>query len=166
MLGWSAQEAAEVLDDSVAAVTSALQRARAGLEKRQRHAPVPNAQERAVVQRFMTAWDAVDIDGLVTLLSDDALMTMPPERMRVAGARAIGDFFGSVPQDGRLDEIRLVPTSTNRQPALAAYARGDDGKHHPYGLMVLKIDGERIAGIVGFPDPWLFERCGLPSELA
>jgi RNA polymerase sigma-70 factor (ECF subfamily) len=86
--------------------------------------------------------------------------------MRVAGARAIGDFFGSVPQDGRLDEIRLVPTSTNRQPALAAYARGDDGKHHSYGLMVLKIDGERIAGIVGFPDPWLFERCGLPSELA
>jgi catechol 2,3-dioxygenase-like lactoylglutathione lyase family enzyme len=90
----------------------------------------------------------------------------PPERMRVAGASAIGDFFGSVPQDGRLNEIRLVPTSTNRQPALAAYARGDDGKHHPYGLMVLKIDGERIAGIVGFPDPWLFERCGLPSELA
>src|SRR5205823_11015642 len=63
VLGWSAQEAAEALDDSVAAVTSALQRARAGLEKRRRHVPVPNAQERAVVQRFMRAWDAVDIDG-------------------------------------------------------------------------------------------------------
>jgi RNA polymerase sigma-70 factor (ECF subfamily) len=113
----------------------------------------------------MTAWDAVDIDGLVSLLSEDALMTMPPERMRVAGARAIGDFFGSVPQDGRLDEIRLVPTSANRQAALAAYSRGDDGKHRPYGLMVLQIEGERISGIVGFPDPWLFERCGLPSEL-
>jgi RNA polymerase sigma-70 factor (ECF subfamily) len=86
--------------------------------------------------------------------------------MRVAGARAIADFFGSVPQGGRLEEIRLVPTSTNRQPALAAYSRRDDGKHRPYGLMVLQIDGERIAGIVGFPDPWLFERCGLPSELA
>jgi len=166
VLGWSAQEAAEVLDDSVAAVTSALQRARAGLEKRRRHVPVPNAQERAVVQRFMTAWDSVDIDGLVSLLSEDALMTMPPERMRVAGARAIGDFFGSVPQGGRLNEIRLVPTSANRQPALAAYSRGDDGKHRPYGLMVLQIDGDRIAGILGFPDPWLFERCGLPSELA
>jgi RNA polymerase sigma-70 factor, ECF subfamily len=166
VLGWSAQETAEVLDDSVAAVTSALQRARAGLDKRRRHVPVPNAQERAVVKRFMTAWDAVDIDSLVSLLSEDALMTMPPERMRVAGARTIGDFFGSVPQGGLLNEIRLVPTSTNRQPALAAYSRGDDGKHRPYGLMVLQIDGDRIAGILGFPDPWLFEQCGLPSELA
>src|SRR5436305_1161243 len=165
VLGWSAQETAEVLDDSVAAVTSALQRARAGLEKRRRHVAVPNAQERAVVQRFMMAWDAVDIDGLVSLLSEDALMSMPPERMRVAGARAIGDFFGSVPQGGRLNEIRLVPTSANRQPALAAYARGDDGKHRPYGLMVLQIDGDRIAGILGFPDPWVFEQCGLPPEL-
>jgi RNA polymerase sigma-70 factor (ECF subfamily) len=113
----------------------------------------------------MTAWDAVDVDGLVALLTEDALMTMPPERMRVAGARAIGDFFGSVPQGGRLDEIRLVPTSANLQPVLAAYSRGDDGKHRPYGLMVLQIEGDLIAGIVGFPDPWLFEQCGLPSEL-
>jgi RNA polymerase sigma-70 factor (ECF subfamily) len=113
----------------------------------------------------MTAWDAVDIDGLVALLSEDALMTMPPERMRVAGAQAIGDFFGSVPQGGRLDEIRLLPTSANRQPALAAYARGDDDKHRPYGLMVLQIESDLIAGIVGFPDPWLFEQCGLPSAL-
>jgi lactoylglutathione lyase len=88
-----------------------------------------------------------------------------PDRMRVAGARAIGDFFASVPQGGRLEEIRLVPTSANRQPALAAYSRSDDGKHRPYGLMVLQIEGDLIAGIVGFPDPWLFEQCGLPSEL-
>ena len=165
VLGWSAKEAAEALDDSVAAVTSALQRARVSLEGTRRHIPTPGAQERALVKRFMTAWDAVDIEGLVSLLSEDAVMTMPPERMRVAGARAIGDFFESVPQGGRLNEIRLVPTSANRQPALAAYARGDDGKHRPYGLMVLQIDGDRIAGILGFPDPWLFERCGLPPEL-
>jgi RNA polymerase sigma-70 factor (ECF subfamily) len=101
----------------------------------------------------------------VSLLSEDALMTMPPERMRVAGARAIGDFFGSVPQGGRLNEIRLLPTWANRQPALAAYSRGDDGKHRPYGLMVLQIEDERIAEILGFPDPWLFEQCGLPPEL-
>jgi hypothetical protein len=165
VLGWSAKEAADVLGDSVAAVTSALQRARAAVEKRRRHVPAPDAQERALLRQFMTAWDAVDIDGLVSLLSEDALMTMPPERMRVAGARAIGDFFGSVPQEGRLDEIRLVHTSANRQPALAAYSRGDGGKHRPYGLMVLEIDGGLISGIVGFLDPWLFERCGLPHEL-
>ena len=165
VLGWSAKEAAETLDDSVAAVNSALQRARVGLEKARRHSPAPGARERALVKRFMAAWDAVDVDGLVELLTEDALMTMPPERMRVAGARAIGDFFGSVPQDGRLDEIRLVPISVNRQPALAAYSRGEDGRHRPYGLMVLQIEGDLISGIVGFPDPWLFEQCGLPAEL-
>jgi RNA polymerase sigma-70 factor (TIGR02960 family) len=165
VLGWSAKETAEALEDSVAAVNSALQRARVGLEGTRRQVPAPSERERALVKQFMTAWDAVDIDGLVALLSEDALMTMPPERMRVAGARAIGDFFGSVPQGGRLEEIRLVPTSANRQPALAAYSRRDDGKHQPYGLMVLQIEGDQIAAIVGFPDPWLFEQCGLPSAL-
>jgi RNA polymerase sigma-70 factor (TIGR02960 family) len=165
VLGWSAKETAEALEDSVAAVNSALQRARLGLEGKRRHIPAPGGQERALVKRFMAAWDAVDVDGLVALLTEDAVMTMPPERMRVAGARAIGDFFGSIPQDGRLDEIRLVPTSANRQPALAAYSPGVDGKHRPYGLMVLQIEGDSISGIVGFPDPWLFEQCGLPSEL-
>ena len=165
VLGWSAKEAAEALDDSVAAVTSALQRARIGLEGARRHNSVPSARERALVKRFMAAWDAVDVDGLVALLTEDALMTMPPERMRLAGARAIGDFFASVPLGGRLDEIRLVPTSANLQPALAAYSRGVDGKHRPYGLMVLQIE-DLISGIVGSPDPWLFKECGLPSELS
>jgi RNA polymerase sigma-70 factor (ECF subfamily) len=112
----------------------------------------------------MAAWDAVDIDGLVELLTTDAVMTMPPERMRIAGGPAIGAFFGTVPQEGRLDTIRLLPTAANRQPALAAYASAD-GKHRPYGLMVLEVEDDRISGIFGFPDPWLFEQLGLPSEL-
>ncbi len=165
VLGWSAKEAAEALEDSVAAVNSALQRARRGVEGARRHTPSPGERERALVKRFMAAWNAVDLDALVALLTEDAVMTMPPERMRVAGARAIGDFFGSVPQDGQLDEIRLLPTSTNRQPALAAYSRGDDGKYRPYGLMVVQIEDDLIAGIFGFPDPWLFEQCGLPQAL-
>ncbi len=165
VLGWSAKEVAEALEGSVGAVTSALQRARGRVADARPRTPEPREHELALVKRFMAAWDAVDIDGLVALLTEDAVMTMPPERMRVAGARAIGDFFASVPQDGRLDEIRLVPTASNRQPALAAYAPADDGEHRPYGLMVLRVDGNAIAGIVGFPDPWLFEQCGLPSEL-
>jgi RNA polymerase sigma-70 factor (ECF subfamily) len=166
VLGWSAKETAAALDDSVAAVNSALQRARTGLDGTRRHVPASGERERALVRRFMTAWDAVDVEGLVALLTEDAVMAMPPERMRVAGARAIGDFFGSVPQEGRLDEIRLVATAANRQPALAAYARGDDGKHRPYGLMVLQVEGGLISGIVGFPDPWLFEQSGLSGELS
>jgi RNA polymerase sigma-70 factor, ECF subfamily len=165
VLGWSAREAAETLEDSVAAVNSALQRARTGLEGARRHMSAPGARERALVRRFMAAWDAVDVEGLVALLTEDALMTMPPERMRVDGARAIGDFFASVPQGGRLDEVQLVPTAANRQPTLAAYARGAAGSYRPYGLMVLRIEDDLVSGIVGFPDPWLFEQCGLPSEL-
>ncbi len=70
------------------------------------------------------------------------------ERLRWRGddprARAIGDFFASVPRDGRLDEIRLLSSAANRQRALAAYAR-DDGKYTPYGLMVMSFDRNRIA---------------------
>ena len=165
VLGWSAKEVAEALEDSVGAVTSALQRARKSLERAPRRASEAGDSERAPVRRFMAAWDAVDIDGLVALLTEDAVMTMPPERMRVAGAAAIGAFFAAVPQAGRLDEIRLVPTAANRQPALGAYALTDDRTYRPYGLMVLEIEGDLISGIVGFPDPWLFEQCGLPSEL-
>jgi RNA polymerase sigma-70 factor (ECF subfamily) len=165
VLGWSAKEVAEALDESVGAVTSALQRARNGIENAHRHHPDTGEQERALVKRFMAAWEAVDIDALVTLLTADAVMTMPPERMRFAGASAIGDFFASVPLQGRLDEIRLLPTAVNRQPALAAYAHTDGGRHQAYGLMALQLEGQVISGIVGFPDPWLFEQCGLPSEL-
>jgi RNA polymerase sigma-70 factor (ECF subfamily) len=166
VLGWSAREAAEALADSVPAVNSALQRARAGLRRERRHVDVTGSRERALVQRFMAAWDAVDIDRLVALLTEDAVMTMPPERLRVAGARAIGDFFGTVPREGRLDEMPLVATYANRQPALAAYAPGEGGTRRPYGLMVLQVDGGLVSGIFGFPDPWLFEQCGLPRELS
>jgi len=167
VLGWSAKEVADALDTSVGAVTSALQRARRSLERTRGGARVaaPDDRERALVDDFMAAWRAVDIDGLVALLTDAAVMTMPPERMRIVGAAAIGEFFATVPQAGRLDEIDLLPTATNRQPALAAYARGDDGKSRPYGIMVLQIEDGRITGIVGFPDPWLFQQCGLPAEL-
>ena len=163
VLGWSARETAGSLGDSVAAVNSALQRARSSLETKRRDTFTPIERERVLLRRFMAAWDAVDIDALVRLLTDDAVMTMPPERMRVAGARAIGDFFGSVPQDGRLDEIRLVAFAANRQPALAAYVHRDDGSHVPYGMMVIEIEGDLISGIVGFPDPWLFEQAGLQT---
>ena len=164
VLGWSAKEVAEALEDSVGAVTSALARARRSLESAERHKPAPAARERALVRRFMVAWETVDIDALVALLTEDAVMTMPPERMRIPGAAAIGRFFASVPQEGRLDEIRLIPTAANRQPALAAYAL-DDGAYRPYGLMVLQLEDGAISGIVGFPDPWLFEQCGLPAAL-
>jgi RNA polymerase sigma-70 factor (ECF subfamily) len=165
VLGWSAKEVAEALDESVGAVTSSLQRARSRLGGPPRKRAAREGEERALVGRFMAAWDAVDIDGLVALLTEDAVMTMPPERMQIAGASAIGGFFATVPQQGRLHEVHLVATVANRQPALAAYALADDGAHHPYGLMVLELEQSLISGIVGFPDPWLFEQLALPAVL-
>lgn len=171
VLDWSAKETADALGDSVAAVNSALQRARAGLSRARSvgapaHVPTTAADERALLRRFMAAWDAVDIDGIVSLLARDATMTMPPEPFFVGGAAAIGDFFATVPCDGHLDLIRLLPTAANRQPALAAYAwDAERCTHSAYGVMVFALEGQAVAGIVGFAEASLFERFGLPSEL-
>jgi RNA polymerase sigma-70 factor (ECF subfamily) len=173
VLGWSAGEVAEVLGDSVAAVASALQRARERLRREQAagmlarvHAPAPPSVEAGLMRRFQDAWAAVDIDEMVGLLAPDALLTMPPEGARIAGAEAIGAFFGSVPLEGRLDRITLVAGRANGQPALAAYAEdAADGVRRPYGVMVFACEGDRIAGITGFPQPELFERLGLPAAV-
>ena len=102
VLGWSAKETAAALEDSLAAVNSALQRARASLDRMrshgaQAHVSAGDEQDRALLEHFMAAWDAVDIDGIVKLLTHDALMTMPPVPTYVLGARAIGEFFATVP---------------------------------------------------------------------
>ena len=171
VLDWSAKETAEVLGDSVAAVNSALQRARAGLERGRRiaaprHAPTDDAEERLLLRRFMEAWEAVDVDGIVSLLARDALMTMPPEPFHARGAETVGRFFRTVPLNGRLDLIRLVPTAANRQPALAAYAWDEQaGGHRAYGVMLFALEGDEVAGIVGFADASLFGRFGLGAML-
>jgi RNA polymerase sigma-70 factor (ECF subfamily) len=171
VLEWSAREVADFLGDSVAAVNSALQRARYRLAREREagalvrmHAQVDQAAERDLMRRFQDAWDSVDIEGLVNLLADDALMTMPPESMRVAGGGQIARFFATVPLDGRLDRMRLVHTRANGQPAFAAYSRDDEpGTHSAYGLMVFALQGDRVAGITGFPfRAELFARLELP----
>jgi RNA polymerase sigma-70 factor, ECF subfamily len=177
VLGWSAREAAEVLGISVAAANSALQRARDRVDREQGehtlarpHRPADDRIEAALMRRFVEAWDAVDVERMTALLAGDALMTMPPEPMRVVGPTQIGGFFATVPMDGRLDLIRLLPTRANGQPALAAYVR-EAGRaedvYAPYGLMVFAVEGERIAGITGFAGyPDLLPRFGLPAELS
>jgi RNA polymerase sigma-70 factor (ECF subfamily) len=173
VLGWTAQEAAELLGSSVASVNSALQRAREKLECERAagrlardHAPASADAEQNVVRQFLAAWEAVDVDGLVALLADDAVMTMPPEPMRLVGTDAIGEFFRTVPAAGALERIRLVPTRANRQPAVAAYMKSEAGTFEAYGVMVLALDGDRVAGITGFAGyPELFPELGLPLEL-
>jgi RNA polymerase sigma-70 factor (ECF subfamily) len=174
-LEWSAKDVAELLGDSVAAVNSALQRARARLEKERGegtlarvHAPTDRASEARVMRAFQDAWAAVDIERIVALLTDDALLTMPPDRLRFAGAGAIGEFFATQPVGGRLERIQFLETRANGQPALGGYAdEQGDGVHRAYGVMVFALRGGQIAGITGFPrDTTLFTELGLPLSIS
>ncbi|HET9738533.1 MAG TPA: RNA polymerase subunit sigma-70 [Solirubrobacteraceae bacterium] len=173
-LDWRAREVADLLDDSVPAVNSALQRARERLAREHDagtlarvHAPASAEVEAAVMRRFQEAWAAVDIDRIVALLTDDAVLTMPPVDMRVDGAAAIGQFFATEPLGGHIERIALVPTRASGQPGFACYADEDGtGEHRAYGVMVFALRGDRIAGITGFPqDTELFEQLGEPLVL-
>lgn len=173
VLGFAATEVADLIGASPTSVHSTLRRARATLAKRQEaglldpdRSSAPDDLQRSLVRRYMDAWHSVDIDGLVALMREDAVMTMPPEPILFRGREAIGEFFASVPAGGALNEVRLVPTRANCQPAVAAYVLDRDaGVHRPYGLMVLTLDGASIAEITGFVDPELFQLFGLPREL-
>jgi RNA polymerase sigma-70 factor, ECF subfamily len=173
VLGFSAREVAELLDVSTASVTSRLQRARATLDRRQadgrlhlvRDKP-PDDVEAWLVRRYIEAWHAVDIPGLVALMREEAVMTMPPDPAVFRGRQAIVDFFATVPAGGALDRIPLLPTRANRQPAVGAYFPDPDaGVYRPYGVMVLTLEGDSIAEITGCTDPTVFPLLGLPSEL-
>jgi RNA polymerase sigma-70 factor (ECF subfamily) len=163
-LGWSAQETGAALELSTSAVNSALQRARERLSREpEALARVHDSTaEAAVVEAFVSAWADVDIPRIVALLSDDALLTMPPMGVRFEGAAAVGEFFATQPMDGRLDRITHARTRANGQPTLASYA-----DHEAYGVMVLALRGDRIAGITGFPhDLEVFAQLGLPTRLS
>ncbi len=171
VLGWSSADVAQLLDDTVTAVNSALQRARARLagtgdEDRLARRHAANAgTEAALMGRFLEAWEAVDVDGMVSLLAGDAVLTMPPEPMRFSGRSEIGGFFSTVPLDGRLDLIHLEETRANGQPALAAYVDEGKGTLDAYGVMVFAIASEQITGITGFAGQAdLFAEFGLPRQ--
>jgi RNA polymerase sigma-70 factor, ECF subfamily len=171
VLGWPAQQVADLLGTSVAAVNSALQRARAAVAAGQASgttaaaARPDSAGQRRVVDAFLRAWHECDIPALAALLRDDATLTMPPQAIRIVGRDAVTGFFATVPAEGRLDLIRLVEVPANGDPAVAAYVPDDAGVCHAYGIMVLTITDDQVATITGFPDPELFPAFGLPVAL-
>jgi RNA polymerase sigma-70 factor (ECF subfamily) len=173
VLAYSPSETAQLLNTSVAAANSLLQRARATLQADHRAGDGPgpggqgrgralDATDRQVVRRFVDAWQRRDIPGLAALLAEDAILRMPPQRAEFTGRQAVADFFASVPAGGRLDLIDLVVVRANGQPALAAYLPDERGDCHGYGIMVLDVVGGAIGVITGFPDPALFTAFGLP----
>jgi RNA polymerase sigma-70 factor (ECF subfamily) len=166
VLRWQAAEAAELLGTSVAAVNSALQRARATLgsvEAGTSPAAV-GTQQRALLARYVDAFERYDIDSLVKLLHEDAVQSMPPYAMWLRGAGDIGRFMLG-PGDGCRGS-RLIPKAASGCPAFGHYKPDPQGGHAPWALQVLEISGNRIAALHFFLDTeHLFPAFGLPAHL-
>lgn len=161
VLGWTAPEVAEVLDTSVASVTSALQRARATIDQ---HLPEgalrpPSPGERDLLERFVAAFERDDMDGLVSLLREDAMLHMPPQP-DVFGGLQIARFFRDAVAQGNLRRIKHAATWANGRPAVTINVEAPDGRLIPHGISVLVIEDGRIVGIDAFLKPALLPRFG------
>jgi RNA polymerase sigma-70 factor (TIGR02960 family) len=169
VLGYHANEVADMLDSTMDSVNSALKRARASLQRRlpptgeREPPPAPESPtEQALVAKFVDAYESGDIDALVALLTDDVSISMPPIPLEYQGRDIVGRFYASLFRAGRM--LHLVPTRANGQPAFGAYLRAHNGSSHGVGLFVLTLTGERICAITRFENavlPWF----GLPRSL-
>jgi RNA polymerase sigma-70 factor, ECF subfamily len=168
VLRWKADEVAELLDTTVASVNSALQRARATLaaipvDDTQAHRPMDDEQ-RALLSRYVEAFESYDLDALTSLLQEDATWSMPPYELWLrthADIRAwcLGPGIGC-------RGSRLVPTVANGAPAFGQYKPAGDGGFEPWSLQVLEISGGEVAGISFFLDTdRIFPLFGLPARL-
>ncbi|WP_370368235.1 sigma-70 family RNA polymerase sigma factor [Catenulispora sp. GP43] len=164
VLDFSAAEVADQLGTTVAAVNSALQRARAavaGLGDAADVREAPDPGRHATIERYIHAFEAADVPALVRLLADDVVMEMPPVPLWYRGREDYGLFMERV---FRLNGTgwRAIPTSANGQPALAAYAPSPGGGHHRHTLQVFTVVGGLVTANVVFADPALFDSFGLP----
>jgi RNA polymerase sigma-70 factor, ECF subfamily len=161
-----ATECAELLELSVAAVNSALQRAREALAERPVALPPRTSTDDALVARYVAAWERADAAALIALLRDDAILAMPPRPEVLFGARTIGaaihDMVFAPLGPGA---IRMVLTEANGLPAVAAYQRDADGVTRPLSLHVLEPRDGAIAVVTAFMDTAIFARFGLPPAL-
>ena len=170
VLGFHAAEVAEMLESSEVSVNSALQRARAALETRlpadrERPPLTGSPRERELAARFAEAVQSGDVDGMVSLLTDDALLTMPPLPLEYQGHEAIAGFL-SHREKARGTPLRVVPTRANTQPAFGCYTPdAQTGIASPAGLFVLTLEGGAAGAMTWFADTALFEHFELPRTV-
>ena len=164
VLGWTAPEVAELLESTVASVNSALQRARGRIEQHlpETTRPAAGPAERELLNRYVAAFEYADMDGLVALLREDAMLRMPPQPS-LSGGLQIARFFLETVAQGDLTRIRHRPTWANRRPAVTIEVRAEDGTWIPHGISVLEIEEGQIVGIDAFLDPALLPRFGVPA---
>lgn len=156
VLSWRTREVATLLDTSEDAVNGALKRARAALAAADPATETPDSAEveRELLDRYVDAFERYDVDALVTLLHQDAVIAMPPFALWLQGREDIRRFLAAMQDEGGRD--RVLPTGANGSPAAAVYRPGPTGELQPYGIMVLEIAGDRIAAIYAFLDTSLF----------
>ncbi|HUA48822.1 MAG TPA: sigma-70 family RNA polymerase sigma factor [Solirubrobacteraceae bacterium] len=165
VLGWTAPEVAELLESTVASVNSALQRARATVDERMPTTTraVAGPAERELLDRYVDAFEHDDIDGLVSLLREEATMRMPPQRS-LTGAVEIARFLREVAAGGDLRRMKLTPIRANGRPAVAIHRLTEDRGLIAHGISVLQIEGGQIVAIDSFIDPALLPRFGFPPD--
>ncbi len=169
VLGFRADEVANMLDSTLDSVNSALKRARAGLQTKlpsgRDRPPAPasgSSSEDAVVAKFVAAYESSDLDSLFALLTDDVFISMPPLPFEYQGREPASRFFATIFGSGR--KFQLLPTRANGQPAVGAYLRGPTGISHGVGLFVITLAGDEICAMTRFENtvlPWF----GLPRSL-
>ncbi|MER5262229.1 RNA polymerase subunit sigma-70 [Actinosynnema sp. NPDC002837] len=169
VLGMTAQETAGLLDISVAAANSALQRARATMRE---HLPShrndwtarePNPRERELLSRFIDAHQRCDAEAAVAIAAEDLRVTMPPAPLCFDGLDQVATLMRRALGPDREGDWLLVPTWANRMPTAASYLRRHgDTVFRAFKLDVLRVEDDRIAEITTF-GPSTFERLGLPA---
>jgi RNA polymerase sigma-70 factor (ECF subfamily) len=172
VLGFRAAEAAAMLDCTVDAANNLLKRARATMADDlplggRDQAPLPgSAREQQVTARFADAFERGDVTAVVALLTDDALLTMPPLPFEYQGRDIIAEFLSTVSLRPGGQPTRLVPTRANGQPAFGRYLRDPHAPvSHAHGMIVLTMAGDQVRVITGFTDNSVLARFGLPRTL-
>ncbi|HEV2440981.1 MAG TPA: sigma-70 family RNA polymerase sigma factor [Steroidobacteraceae bacterium] len=169
VLGFHADEVADMLDSTIESVNSALKRARAARQRPQSSAaerePPPSRNspaEEAIVAKFTNAWESADLGALVGLLTDDAFISMPPMPFEYQGKDLVVRFCTLLFGAGR--GYDLVATRANGQPAFGVYLRAPTGVRRGTGLYVLTLSGDRICAMTRF-EASVLQWFGLPESL-
>ncbi|GAA2213240.1 sigma-70 family RNA polymerase sigma factor [Nonomuraea monospora] len=167
VLKWRAAEVAEAVGTSVAAVNSILQRARAQLSEASPSLDDPveplTQEQRALLDRYVAAFESYDVDSLVDLFTKDAVWEMPPFVGWYQGPETIAELTRTQCPAEKPGDLKLVPIAANGQPAFALYFRRGD-VYEQFAIAVLTFSGERIGHVGMFFEEGLFETFGLPSK--
>jgi RNA polymerase sigma-70 factor (ECF subfamily) len=168
VLAWRAAEVAEAVGVSTPAVHSLHQRARATLADVRSRESAPaveplTAEQRDLLSRYVAAFERYDVVGLVDMFTADAVWEMPPFTGWYQGGPAIARLIGTRCPAAGPEDIRMVATAANGQPAFALYLRGADGVHRAFQIQVLTLDGDRVAHVGCFFDLSLIPTFGLPD---